>query len=312
MYSPGKCADVLNRAAVLIHGRTTTGPVAFDLRQRAPGGESPSVQKGLALAGIDAFAPSLLGYGRSTRFGMDDPANASVRAYESDGTTCNYQADGGCDRTNNPIWSLDQQGTVLFVNPLAGQRRPHSSNARFARTDVWVRDVRQVVDDAITRAQPTDGKPGGVLVAVLRRTDRRSPPAIRPRSYSVFSSQIRCLRVFNCGYSEIMVDALIGTEMEKAVLQAAGQRRRGDERSEGRRADGPDAELARRRAQEAGMRARRAAEKAAASFAVSARLHDRVAALDPRDDGESVQRHRNYAREDWRMAELKRREAAAE
>jgi hypothetical protein len=39
VYPHGKCADVLNRAAVLIHGRTTTGPVAFDLRQRAPGGE---------------------------------------------------------------------------------------------------------------------------------------------------------------------------------------------------------------------------------------------------------------------------------
>jgi hypothetical protein len=109
-----------------------------------------------------------------------------------------------------------------------------------------------------------------------------------------------------------MVDALIGTEIEKAVLQAAGLRRRGAERSQGRRADGLDAVLARRRAKEAGMRARRAAEKAAASFAVSARMHDRLAALDPRDDDESVERHRNFAQEDRRMAEQKRREAAAE
>ena len=29
---------------------------------------------------------------------------------------------------------------------------------RFANTDVWVRDIAQTIDDAITRAQPTDGK----------------------------------------------------------------------------------------------------------------------------------------------------------
>lgn len=59
---------------------------------------------------------------------------------------------------NPAINSLDQQGTELLANPLAGERRPHSSNFRFARTDVWVRDIRQVIDDAIARAQPTDGK----------------------------------------------------------------------------------------------------------------------------------------------------------
>jgi pimeloyl-ACP methyl ester carboxylesterase len=43
---------------------------------------------------------------------------------------------------------LDQQGKMLLVNPLAGQRRAHSSKFRFARTDVWVRDIDQVIDDA--------------------------------------------------------------------------------------------------------------------------------------------------------------------
>jgi hypothetical protein len=57
----------------------------------------------------------------------------------------------------------DQQGNsdpqrMLWVNPLAGERRAHSSEFRFARTDVWVRDIRQVIDDAIARAEPTDGK----------------------------------------------------------------------------------------------------------------------------------------------------------
>lgn len=47
---------------------------------------------------------------------------------------------------------------MLNVNPLAGARGQHSSNVRFARTDVWVRDINQVIDDAIARAQPTDGR----------------------------------------------------------------------------------------------------------------------------------------------------------
>jgi predicted alpha/beta-fold hydrolase len=48
--------------------------------------------------------------------------------------------------------------TLLSVNPLAGQRRAHSSSVRFARTDVWVRDIRQVIDDAIARSQPSNGQ----------------------------------------------------------------------------------------------------------------------------------------------------------
>ena len=76
VYRHGRCPEVAARAAVLIHGRTGTGPVAFDLRHSAPGGGNLSVQEGLARAGIDTFAPSLLGYGHSTRFaeGLDDPA----------------------------------------------------------------------------------------------------------------------------------------------------------------------------------------------------------------------------------------------
>jgi hypothetical protein len=144
---------------VLIHGRTVTGPVAFDLRYPAPGGGDLSVQKALAWAGIDTFAPSLLGYGRSTRFatGLDDPGNASLRPYDPpDSTSCPYPE--GCDRTLIPgINPLYQQGRMLLVHPLAGQRRRHSSNFRFARTDVWVRDIAQVIDDAIKRNKETYG-----------------------------------------------------------------------------------------------------------------------------------------------------------
>ncbi|RZU75868.1 pimeloyl-ACP methyl ester carboxylesterase [Micromonospora kangleipakensis] len=162
VYAHGKCSSVSNRAAVLIHGRSSYGPAVFDLRQPAPEGGELSVQKALARAGIDTFAPNLLGYGRSTRFdhGLDDPSNASLRAY-TDGT-CEYPE--GCDRTHVPlVFPLDQQGPsaqgpTLFTNPLGGQRRAHSSNFRFARVDTFVRDIRQVIDDAIARAQPSDGK----------------------------------------------------------------------------------------------------------------------------------------------------------
>ena len=142
---------------MLIHGRTVPGPVAFDLRDRANAGGELSVQEALARAGIDTFAPSLLGFGRSTRLdeGLNDPGNASLRPYLADGA-CPYPE--GCDRTHNPVFPLDQQGTMLTVHPLAGERRAHSSRHRFARIDVWVRDIRQVIDDAIARAKPSDGK----------------------------------------------------------------------------------------------------------------------------------------------------------
>ncbi len=127
VYRHGRCPEVAASAAVLIHGRTGTGPVAFDLRHSAPGGGNLSVQEGLARAGIDTFAPSLLGYGQSTRFaeGLDDPGNTSLRPYEADATTCLHPEP--CDRTNNALlWLLDQQGTLLKVNPLAGKRRAHT------------------------------------------------------------------------------------------------------------------------------------------------------------------------------------------
>jgi dienelactone hydrolase len=158
VYQRGKCSEIAARAAVLIHGRTGSGADTFDLRHPAPGGGTLSAQEGLARAGIDSFAPNLLGYSPSTTFhdGLDDPGNASRRPYEADGTTCLHPE--GCDRTHNPIFPLDQQGTQLAVNPLGGQRQTHTSDVRFASTDVWVRDIRQVIDDAIARAQPTDGK----------------------------------------------------------------------------------------------------------------------------------------------------------
>jgi pimeloyl-ACP methyl ester carboxylesterase len=157
VYAHGKCPSVPNRAAVLIHGSGVSGTPSFDLRHDAPGGGTLSTQRALARRGIDTFAPSLLGYGLSTRFadGLDDPGNASLRPYLADGS-CPHPE--GCDRPGTPPNPLDQQGTLLLNNPLSGQRIAHSTSSRFARTDVFVRDIRQVIDDAIARAKPTDGK----------------------------------------------------------------------------------------------------------------------------------------------------------
>jgi hypothetical protein len=49
-------------------------------------------------------------------------------------------------------------GSDILTKPLGGKRLPYTSAVRFARTDVWVRDIRQVIKDAIARAQLTDGK----------------------------------------------------------------------------------------------------------------------------------------------------------
>jgi hypothetical protein len=100
VYKHGKCPSVEARAIVLVHGRTAPGPPIFDLRHVEEPGEAPrgrlSVQEALARAGIDTFAPSLLGYGRSTRFTMDDPCNASLADCATGAVPC--------DRTHNPIF----------------------------------------------------------------------------------------------------------------------------------------------------------------------------------------------------------------
>src|SRR5215216_52056 len=166
VYAAGQRPTV-RQAVVLIHGRTVTGPVVFDLRARDQSNDLLSVQEALARAGIDTFAPGLLGYGGSPRFdeGLNDPGNASRRPYpDPPDSSCQFPE--GCDR-NNPLIKginpLDQQVLLLPTAPkTAGKplffRRAHSSNFHFARTDVWVRDIDQVIDDAIRRARPTDRK----------------------------------------------------------------------------------------------------------------------------------------------------------
>ena len=102
-----------------------------------------------------------------------------------------------------------------------------------------------------------------------------------------------------------MVDALVGTEMEKAALRAATLHRRGPDP----RIPEDEAKFARQRADEAHGRALRAAARAAASFEASARLHERVARLEVGGNEDSARLHRKFAGDDRLLAEQKRHEA---
>jgi pimeloyl-ACP methyl ester carboxylesterase len=171
VYANGKCPRVPKRAIVLIHGRTIPGPVGFDTQAKDHAGRKLSLQESLAWAGIDTFAPSLLGYGLSTRFdkGLDDPCNASLPPCGPNDNPLTKR----CDRSSNTnIFPLNQQATMLGVNPLHGRMCKHSSSHRFARIDVWADNVIRVIDDAIARARPDNNKVvlvgnslGGVTVA---------------------------------------------------------------------------------------------------------------------------------------------------
>ncbi|MEU3353419.1 alpha/beta fold hydrolase [Streptomyces sp. NPDC037389] len=156
-YAHGRCPNTPSKAAVLIHGRGIPGRPAFDLKGKDQHNNKMSMQEGLARAGIDTFAPDMLGYGYSTRFdhGLDDPHNASLTPYNGDGTC--PEPSGLCDRTHNSIFPLKQQAEKLKPNPL-DKLYPHSSKVRFANIDTWVRDIRQAIDDAVAKAKPTDGK----------------------------------------------------------------------------------------------------------------------------------------------------------
>lgn len=103
--------------------------------------------------GAGALAPDWTDIASYWDEGLNDAGNASLPFSD-----CPSQ---GCDATHNPVFPADQQGDPmngLWNNPLRGQYRSHSSDRRFARTDVWVRDIRQVIQDAVARGQPSNGK----------------------------------------------------------------------------------------------------------------------------------------------------------
>jgi pimeloyl-ACP methyl ester carboxylesterase len=73
VYEDGRCNGGPIHAAILVHGAATEAVSIFDLQY-----QDYSVMESLAWAGVETFAVNLLGYGLSTRFGLDDPCNASV------------------------------------------------------------------------------------------------------------------------------------------------------------------------------------------------------------------------------------------
>jgi pimeloyl-ACP methyl ester carboxylesterase len=174
VYALGKCPEVPNHAIVLIHGRTIPGPVGFNTQAVDHAGRKLSLQESLAWAGIDTFAPSLLGYGLSTRFdkGLDDPRNASLPPCGPNDTENDLAKN--CDRSSNlNIFPLNQQVSMLGANPLDGLLHKHSSGHRFARIDVWADNVIRVIDFALAQLdKPNNNKVvllgnslGGVSVA---------------------------------------------------------------------------------------------------------------------------------------------------
>lgn len=146
LYANGKCGGVPTHVLVLSHGRTVTGPAAFDLRDPTGGDDiSFSLQRTLASQGIESYALEHLGYGHSSRFFLNDPCNASKPGDEL----------GGPPTSN--AHTADQQGTLLIPNPLA-ERCEHTSNVRFARPAMAVFDLVQMIDYALAASKPTSGR----------------------------------------------------------------------------------------------------------------------------------------------------------
>jgi pimeloyl-ACP methyl ester carboxylesterase len=71
VYYPGQQHGP-TQAAILVSGRSVNAVTGFDLQY-----QDYSLQESMARAGIDTFAVNFLGWGLSTRFGLDDPKNAS-------------------------------------------------------------------------------------------------------------------------------------------------------------------------------------------------------------------------------------------
>ncbi len=67
------CRDRPRDVVIMLHGAMTDGTTSFDLQFR-----DYSLMDRMARTGIDTFSVNLLGYGFSTKFGLDDPCNASL------------------------------------------------------------------------------------------------------------------------------------------------------------------------------------------------------------------------------------------
>jgi alpha-beta hydrolase superfamily lysophospholipase len=113
------------KVAVLQQGRTIDALTAFDTEY-----QDYSLMQSMAAAGIDTFTYNPLGYGHSSRFGLDDPCNASTMA----------------DLNANPAQPINQQD-LLIPRPLAAQCA-HSVATYFQDTASAVDQLAAVIEHA--------------------------------------------------------------------------------------------------------------------------------------------------------------------
>ena len=125
VYRNGRCSRHFRprHAAILVHGRTNDAVTGFDLRYA-----DYSLMRTMAWAGIDSFAFNQLGYGLSSRFGMDDPCNVS----NSD------------DLSLLPLHPANQQNTFLVPNPLAAECE-HTDHSFFTTSQAGWDELDQVL-----------------------------------------------------------------------------------------------------------------------------------------------------------------------
>lgn len=159
VYKNGRCRHHFRprHAAILVHGRTVDAVTGFDVHYA-----DYSLMRAMAWAGIDSFAFNQLGYGLSSRFGMDDPCNAS-----------------NSHDLSLPPHPSNQQNTFLVPNPLAAEcdHADHSvfmtSQAAWDQLDQVVRHVLSTTGD--TQVSLFAWSMGGTVVGgYLAQPDRQN------------------------------------------------------------------------------------------------------------------------------------------
>jgi pimeloyl-ACP methyl ester carboxylesterase len=174
VYAAGSCPSGSGDAIVMIAGGTGLGSTAYDLRMPPtaadPAGGRLSLQETMARAGIDTFAPDLLGYGLSSRLVLDEPCSASLPGFQTDGSCANSQ--NLCD-TGRQFFPVNLQAVPTQASPVGLGIHPgpaglsgdpsaplcdHSSRKYFANTDVFADNIIAVINAAIEKARPSDGK----------------------------------------------------------------------------------------------------------------------------------------------------------
>ncbi len=172
VYPNDGCSHQLGprHTAILLHGRTLDVS-GFDVQY-----QDYSLMRAMALAGIDSFAFNQLGYGLSSRFGMDDPCNVS-----------------NSQDVSLPGHPGNQQNTFLVPNPLAAECE-HTDHSVFMTSQSAVDQL----DEVIQYVQSTTGdakvslfswsQGGEVVGGYLAQPDKKHNVANAVFLSSVFGS----------------------------------------------------------------------------------------------------------------------------